>query len=129
MHTEVPLGNHPPPPLKGLLSIGLQETLAAIKRQSRVVHLSGRANTKGVGVMGSTNAGVGVGLSFSLEVFKQVEGMLPEFSSFDFAVGRLLQDFQMAAAGLQVEYAFIQTQRIILEELLVRGERQCLGLP
>lgn len=69
-------------------------------------------------MIGSTDAGVGVGPSFIPEVSEQVEKMLPEFSSSASVVGRLLQDLPAAATGLQVEQAFIQTQHIVIKELL-----------
>lgn len=71
---------------------------------------------EGPGVLGPF--GVGVSLSPIPKAFEQVERMLLEFSSFASVVGQLFQDFQTAAAGLQAEHAFIQTQRTVLEELL-----------
>lgn len=41
----------------------------------------GQADMEGHGVMGLTGVGVGVGSNFVLEVFRQVEKMLQEFSS------------------------------------------------
>lgn len=60
---------------------------------------SGQAYMRGLSMIGETDAGVGVGPSFVPKVSEQVEKMLPEFSSFASAVGRLLQDLRTAVAG------------------------------
>lgn len=92
---------------EGLSSFGLEDALVTLKRQSRVAGPSAdpaetlepplspmvssrRADMEGPGVIGPSVASVG--FSSVPEAFKQVERMLPEFSSFTSAVGRLLQD-------------------------------------